>query len=88
MIKQFECKMNIIFWNIGGNPKMRDFYAEEHRELILMSGSNVALLNAFCNVEILSLNGPYFFLSQLINDPRYKPLYDYFDIFYSNLGEK
>jgi len=87
IIKQFECKMNIIFWNIGGEPKIpaQDFYAEDHRELILMSGANVALLNAFCNVEILSFNGPFFFISQLINCARYKPLYDYFDIFYSNL---
>lgn len=86
IIKQFECKMHLIFWNVGGGePKMHDFYAEDHRELILMSGSNVALLNAFCNVEILSLNGPYFFISQLMNDSRYKPLYDYFDIFHSSL---
>ena len=82
-IKQFNCKMSIIYWNIGASKKsqLRDVFAEDHRELIFMSGSNVALMNPFCNTEILPLNGPFYFIEQIMENARYKPLYDFFDTF-------
>ena len=89
-IKQFNCKMSIVFWNIGAAKKSRlqDVFAEDHRELIFISGSNIALMNPFCNTEILPLNGPFYFIKQIMDNVRYKPLYDFFDTFIEEYSKK
>jgi hypothetical protein len=55
-----------------------DFFMDDHKEILFVSGCNVALFSKFCNNK-MTINGSYDFLSDSLHSERYKRLSDYFD---------
>jgi hypothetical protein len=72
---------SFVFWNIGQDVCQidKDFYMDDHKKILFVSGCNVALFAKFCS-DIIVTGGSYeFLLASLHSADRYKGLADYFD---------
>jgi hypothetical protein len=79
VVKSFGNKCSFVFWNIGETVVIKkDFYIDDHKEILLVSGCNTALFEKFCN-DKMSITGSYDFLLSSLYLDRYKRLSDYFD---------
>jgi len=65
MLDRLGGRATVIFWNIGNIVNIpSDFYAEDHKELILMSGYAPRLLLPFCGNIV---GGSYEFISEILD---------------------
>ena len=78
IVNRFGNNWSFVFWNIGQEiPGLKtDFYMDDHKKILFVSGCNVALFAKFCS----DVNGgSYEFLLASLHSDRYKRLADYFD---------
>jgi hypothetical protein len=81
IIKSFASNCSFVFWNIGQDiPQSmnKDFYIDDHTNVLFVSGCNVPLFAKFCD-DKNCINGSYEFLLTSLHSYRYKSLSDYFD---------
>ena len=80
IVMRFGNNCSFVFWNIGQDiPQLKtDFYMDDHKNILFVSGCNVALFAKFCS-DITVNCGSYKFLLTSLHSDRYKSLADYFD---------
>ena len=80
IVMHFGNNCSFVFWNIGQDiPQLKtDFYMDDHKNILFVSGCNVALFAKFCS-DITVNCGSYKFLLTSLHSDRYKSLADYFD---------
>ena len=81
MVNMFGNNWSFVFWNIGQEmPEYmkKDFYIDDHKKILFVSGCNVALFSKFCDDKIY-IDGSYEFLLASLHSDRYKALANYFD---------
>jgi hypothetical protein len=80
-VQHFGSNCSFVFWNIGQDipgSRKKDFYMDDHKNILFVSGCNVALFAKFCS-DITVNCGSYKFLLTSLHSDRYKSLADYFD---------
>jgi hypothetical protein len=80
VVENIGTNCSFVFWNIGKDfsDLKADFFMEDHKEILFVSGYNTALFSKFSSGKIC-LTGSYDFLLESLYSQRYKSLSDYFD---------
>jgi hypothetical protein len=82
VVQSLTNKCSFVFWNIGNHccQVYTDFYIDDHKEILFVSGCNTALFSKFSSDKIcVTGSGSYDFLLDSLHSERYKSLSDYFD---------
>jgi hypothetical protein len=79
IVQHFGNNCSFVFWNIGEDiPELKtDFYMDDHKNILFVSGYNVSLFSKFCS-DVTVTGGSYEFLLASLHSDRYKVLSDYF----------